>query len=227
MKETVTTFAPRLQVAIACLLCLGAGAVSLHHSNKPVRQPFVVTALPHTSGTQFVIADLDGDRKPDLALVETGSPRRANYNYSIRLQFSTAPISAIDVRAPLGGLQVAARDVNGDDNVDLIVTSNLDESFIEVLLNDGHGNFSMAEPGAYPKLENKSHVLLRGPNGLVADQAMLASLRSFFGEEIVRGHDRYRILSWDSLSLAKEQTASYRTPHPRLGRSPPVLVALS
>jgi hypothetical protein len=185
----------------------------------------MIQSLP--LGAQFVIADLDGDRNPDIALVEMASPSSAKTNYSIRLQFSAGTESTIGVNAPVGGLRVAARDVNGDDNVDLILTSNLDAHFIEVLLNDGHGNFSVAAPGAYANLEDESHVLLNGPAGPVADQTTLASLRSSLGEEGVPGYDCHTVHSSDSLSLKKDQTAPRQVAHARLGRSPPLLVALS
>jgi hypothetical protein len=185
----------------------------------------MIQSLP--LGAQFVIADLDGDRKPDIALVEMANPRSAKTNYSIRLQFGVGTESTIGVNAPLGGLRVAARDVNGDDNVDLILTSNLDARFIEVLLNDGHGNFSVAAPDAYPGLANESHVFLNTPAGPVAGQIAFASVRSSLGEERMPGYDCYTGLSSDSPELTKDQPSPRPVAYARLGRSPPVLVTLS
>lgn len=99
-------------------------------------------------GVQFAIADLDGDRRPDLASVE--EERLANSTkYAIRLQFGAGVDAYIGVNGPLGGVRLTIRDVNGDDSLDLVLTSVIDRRVIQVLLNDGHGNFSPAEPGAY------------------------------------------------------------------------------
>jgi hypothetical protein len=223
MKGNATRFGPHFQFALVCLLCLGVG-FSLHHPNRVVQRTSAGLMQPRPAGPQFVIADLDGDRKPDVASVETASARSANTNYSIRLQFGAGAVSAIGVSAPIGGLQVAARDVNGVDSIDLILTSNLDASFVEVLLNDGHGNFSVADPGAYREVENESNVFLNAPARPVIDQTTLASLRSSFGEEGAPLCDCHAVLPVDSLALAKDQTARQRFAHTRLGRSPPAIV---
>jgi hypothetical protein len=49
------------------------------------------------------------------------------------------------VSAPAGGLQIASRDVNGDNFLDLIISTQLANEPVAVLLNDGRGNFTLAE----------------------------------------------------------------------------------
>jgi len=226
MSRNATRLGPQLQVALVCLVCLAAGGV-LHHSGGAIKRAPVGRVQARPAGPQFVIADLDGDRKPDLAFVEMGSARSTSSNYSIRLRFGAGTESAIGVNAPLGGLQVAARDVNGDHSIDLVVTSNVDGKFIEVLLNDGHGNFSVAEPGAYPKVEDESNVFLKGPAGPAADQTTLAPVRSSFGEEGAPYCDCRTIVTAGSLARAKDLTASRRPARSHQGRAPPVFVSLS
>jgi len=181
----------------------------------------------HRGGARFVFADLDGDQKPDLALVEMQTQRSARTNYSIHVKLSEGAESAIGVNAPLGGLQVAARDVNGDDSLDLIVTSNLDSRFIEVLLNDGRGNFSQAAPGDFPRLENDSDVFLEVPAEPPLDRATLAPIRSSHQEGLLpwRGHDH--ALSSDACPQFAAQPPVRRVAPSRAGRSPPRAVALS
>ena len=226
MNGKVTRFCPQLLAVLVCLAWLGLGT-TFYQSNGASKRPPAEMIQGYRAGAQFVIADLDGDRKPDLALVEMRSPRSAMTNYSIRLQFSSRAESAIGINAPFGGLRVAARDVNGDDNIDLIVTSNLDARVVAILLNDGHGNFSLAAPDAYPELQNESQAFLNAPPGPVADQATLVPQRPSFSEEGAPVYDCHTVLSSDSLPLIRNQTALPRVVHARSGRSPPVPAAVS
>lgn len=105
----------------------------------------------HLTNSDFAIADFDGDRKPDLATVEvqrTGSA--LNARYSIRFELTDGATQNFGVTAPAGGLQIVARDVNGDSFLDLLVRTAWQHKDVAVLLNDGHGNFTLAEPPAFP-----------------------------------------------------------------------------
>jgi hypothetical protein len=112
------------------------------------------SALP----ARFTIADFDGDQKPDLATVKVDQSNGRATSYSIHLQLSVGPESVIGITAPVGGLQIVSRDVNGDRNMDLVVRTSLESNFVAVLLNDGHGKFTMAQAGAFPGLERESEV---------------------------------------------------------------------
>ena len=162
------------QFALVCLLLFGMGRCSLAHSRDGV------ATIPFSdhNDTRFLFADLDGDRIPDLAQVELQNQRSAKTNYSIHLKLSAGVESAIGVSGPDGGLRVAARDVNGDDALDLIVTANLDANFVEVLLNDGHGNFAVAKGDEFTRAEGElGSVALRGPNEAPTDRVSLANSR--------------------------------------------------
>jgi hypothetical protein len=102
------------------------------------------------SGPRFAIADLDGDRRPDLAYVETGRSDVSLTDYWIRLQVTAGQGQRILVVAPTGGLQIVARDVNGDHALDLVLTSAWLKRPVAILLNDGHGVFSQVDPSAFP-----------------------------------------------------------------------------
>jgi hypothetical protein len=175
--------------------------------------------------TRFVFADLDGDQKPDLALVEMQGQSPEATNYSIHFQFSRGNESAIGVRAPYGGLRVTARDVNGDDNLDLILTSNLDASFMEVLLNDGHGNFSVAS-GDIVEKEGESENALKRPAGPQVDRASLALVRYSIEEGMAT--ERYSVRNAPSITAkpAVEQPARNHSVVRQPGRSPPPSVVL-
>jgi len=70
--------------------------------------------------------------------------------YSIRLEMTAGGVQVFGVTAPIGGLQIVARDVNGDSALDVLVSSVWLHKQVAVLLNDGHGNFTLAPPDAFP-----------------------------------------------------------------------------
>jgi hypothetical protein len=111
-------------------------------------------SVPNASagpGPSFAIADFDGDHRLDCATVNGGQAVSAsNYEYWIELKLTAAGRQAIPVVAPFGGLAIEARDVNGDNAVDLVVTTAWLRQPVAVFLNDGHGRFSRAEPSEFP-----------------------------------------------------------------------------
>lgn len=101
-------------------------------------------------GTQFAIADFDGDLRPDFASIEGGTNVSGSANYWIELQLTSIGRQSIQLVAPAGGLLIQARDVNGDHAIDLVFTTAWFGQPVAIFLNDGRGGFSRAEPDAYP-----------------------------------------------------------------------------
>jgi hypothetical protein len=106
-------------------------------------------------GTQILppvaIADFDGDRKPDIAMVQAGELSSSVVRYWIRFQLSAAANPQdVGITASVGGLQITPRDVNGDNILDLVVTTSWLNEPVVVLLNDGHGKFTVSDPTVFP-----------------------------------------------------------------------------
>jgi hypothetical protein len=101
-------------------------------------------------GLTVAIADFDGDHRLDLASIQTGHDGCGGSAYWIQFQLSTAGRQSFQLVAPPGGLRMEARDVNGDHAVDLVFTTAWFRQPVAILLNDGHGSFSRAEPTAFP-----------------------------------------------------------------------------
>jgi len=102
------------------------------------------------ASAQFAIGDFDGDRIPDLATVEAKpNGTQGDSRYSIRLQLTSGAAQVFGLTAPAGGLQIVAQDINGDNALDVLVRTAWQHQAIAVLLNDGHGNFTLADPGAF------------------------------------------------------------------------------
>jgi hypothetical protein len=108
------------------------------------------SASPTTQwNSRFAIGDFDGDSQPDLATVQSGLGR-SETRYWIRLEFSSGLRDGIGVTAPSGGLHIASRDVNGDHFPDLVVSTAWQHHPVAVLLNDGHGSFTLRDPALFP-----------------------------------------------------------------------------
>lgn len=103
------------------------------------------------SNLSFSVADFDGDSKPDLASVEAGTSNALSADYWVQLQLSTASGQTFRIVAGMGGIQIASRDVNGDNVPDLVLTRTWTEQPVAILLNDGHGTFSQVDPEAFPE----------------------------------------------------------------------------
>lgn len=217
-------FGPYPQFVLVCLLLFGIGRCG----SACVGQRSAAMPRSDLNGARFLFADFDGDHIPDLAQVELQNRRSTRTNYSIRVKLGAGVESAIGVSGPDGGLRVAARDVNGDEALDLIVTSNLDATFVEVLLNDGHGNFSVAQGNEFAPLGSElGDVTLNGPSGAPTDRVSLAGAR--FSSDLGTAEQIHGTPSFLSGGYPRtvDQSVLFR-PVGRYGsRSPPASIANS
>jgi len=140
--------AARCYLIRSLLLLLFLGLVGASAASNTDVQKTPVTSIG--PGLSFAIADFDGDLRPDVARVQTGGSDFSRTDYWIQLQLTTARSQSFRVVASIGGLQIAARDVNGDHAVDLVLTTALLNQPVAILLNDGNGNFTRAAPSAFP-----------------------------------------------------------------------------
>jgi hypothetical protein len=137
---------PRAFSLVFTLLCLVGWAASAH---APCAGPRGLLSPPHVR-SQFAVADFDGDRRPDLATVHVGQSSFWVTHYWIAFQLSGGSRQTLGIAAPTGGLQITSRDVNGDDFLDVIVTTAWTNQPVAVLLNDGQGNFTASKPSTFP-----------------------------------------------------------------------------
>ena len=131
--------------------------------------------------SSFTFADFDGDRQPDLATAEIAGSDAHITRYLIRLQFAAKGASSgqsIGVTGSYGQPQISARDVNGDNVPDLVVTASGQQRPIAILLNDGRGRFSLANPSDFPSSLLDAPSRWRPANRDVQDAAVLLLVRS-------------------------------------------------
>jgi hypothetical protein len=132
------------------ILCLVAGVVCRADAANTSTRRSPTSSLG--SNSYFAIADFDGDQKPDLATVEVQkSSSSRTTRYSIRFQLTAGIAQVFGVTAPSGGLRIVARDLNGDNTLDVLVTTVLQHEQVAVLLNDGHGKFRLADASEFPE----------------------------------------------------------------------------
>jgi hypothetical protein len=127
------------------------------------------------TGAHFAIADFDGDSRPDLATVETGLIGASNARYWIGFRMSAGARQMIGVNGPVGGLEIVSRDVNGDNIIDLVVSTAWLKSPVAVLVNDGHGNFTIHDPAAFSTALANPGRTLDSPNWQNPESAIAVS----------------------------------------------------
>jgi len=204
------------------LLCLPAFAIVL--AGNPAKAAQGAPSVASGFAPRFAIADFDGDRKPDLATVQVVREAALDSYYFVRLQLSAGEESAIGIAGPQGGLGLEARDVNGDDAMDLVVTTATDSHFVAILLNDGHGKFTLAKAGVFPSIESNERIRLVAARDLAEECAVLQFTWSTFGIEALpdagrdlERHSRFSFAGADNADLPHVWRGTS-------GRSPPVAV---
>jgi hypothetical protein len=97
------------------------------------------------------VADLDGDHLPDLASgIKTGHTSEG-YSYRVDLDLTGNPDQnsfSVLSQEP-NGLNIQAIDVDGDQDLDLVITSRWSMQPIGVWINDGRGSFTPGDLDQY------------------------------------------------------------------------------
>jgi hypothetical protein len=176
---------------------------------------------PRIATAHFAIADFDGDQRPDLATVRAERTSQPFSSYSIHLKFSGSPDAALNLIAPGGGLEIVARDVNGDAFTDLVVITATDSRLVAVLVNDGHGKFTVAKPAAFPGIGQQSNSFVFPPDTFAANQSSLPPTRGNFGAEALHAGLYRAPANEDQLLSAAPFPVSLIFLRSRFGRSPP------
>jgi len=175
-------------------------------------------------GAPFAIADFDGDRKADLATVQVIRNTAFSSHYAIHFRLTAGPESAIGITAPFGGLLLQPLDVNGDELVDLIVTTALDRQFVAIFLNDGHGNFTQARPGSFVAIENNVGETFAVPGGQSGERGTLIPTRYSSGTAIAWLTGILPQLNTKSFIVGRREIAVADCKYASSGRSPPAPV---
>jgi hypothetical protein len=147
-----------LSLAAACWFVIPAFGSDMQHS--------MVTMHLLRPGTA-AIADLDGDQIPDVASgIRTGQTAKG-YSYRVDLDFSAnseaKPFNVFSEDST--GLNIEAVDVDGDHDLDLLVSGRFSPQPIGIWLNDGRGRFTQGDLAKYVVPTWQTRPAVQSPNG--------------------------------------------------------------
>ena len=151
-RARTATKAALLFCGVSLLLCCASLSLTATAATAAQESSHATTR----ARSNFAIADFDSDRRPDLATAEIERSDSRFAHYLIHLQFGAGPGQSIrygefiGVTGAFGLPQISAVDVNGDHAMDLVVTAVGQPQPIAILLNDGRGKFSLADPRDFP-----------------------------------------------------------------------------
>jgi len=101
--------------------------------------------------SSWLLNDLDGDNTPDFATGQRLGRTTDGYLYRVQLQLSSdATSSSFTVfHNNALGLRITSVDIDGDDDIDLIISDRFFRQHIAIWLNDGKGHFVKSLPGRF------------------------------------------------------------------------------
>ena len=101
--------------------------------------------------SSWVLTDLDGDNTPDFAAAQRPGRTKDGYFYRVQLQLSSAASSSSFTvfHNNALGLRIAGVDIDGDNDIDLIISDRFFHQHIGIWLNDGKGGFVNSLPGRF------------------------------------------------------------------------------
>ena len=180
-------------------------------------------ALP-TLTSAWSFTDLDGDTQSDRVRSTAIGPDGLEYRYNIEFEMSTGrihkPISILSGDA--WGLQIASRDVDGDHDMDLVVTGGTPRHPLGVWTNDGDGNFTGAGVQQFSTSVWLDDISFRAVSPRTPDDAA-----DFLSDSspVVAGPSRFQSLS-DTCALLLPEPAANRAksavPSGTRPRAPPL-----
>ena len=128
-----------------------------------------------STGNSWTLARLDKDNRLDTAISRVEGRNAQGYVYRIDLTLSSgARVGSFTVSADSRwGINITPRDVDGDHDLDLVITTAFSRQPVGIWINDGNGTFAEGDPDDYSDaiwLEESS-VTTEGPTDILLSLA--------------------------------------------------------
>jgi hypothetical protein len=169
--------------AIRRLLFLCAGVSSLGLAAPGPATHDLLREL-NSSSSGWALGDFDGDRHIDLVTAGPGRPDGRGYAHNVRFELSASPQISFTLRSRSATVQITAKDIDGDQDRDLVFLEPGSSEPIAIWLNDGSGHFREGDLGdfrdAFGKRDSKafeSPVLSLKAFAIVGNRLAAAVLR--------------------------------------------------
>lgn len=92
-------------------------------------------------GWSSAIADFDDDGRPDFTVADRQAGSAGSYSYRILFGVAGRAVQSVSFQSFSSALNVAVRDVDHDNDLDVLITEAPSAVVNSVWLNDGHGQF--------------------------------------------------------------------------------------
>lgn len=113
-------------------------------------------------GWATAVADFNRDGLPDTAVADRLPHVSDGYAYQLRFSVSGRAAQSVVFESAHPALTVSVRDVDHDNDLDVVVTEVVSKAVTNVWLNDGHGQFTEASTIAFPRQLEPMQALASG-----------------------------------------------------------------
>jgi len=168
------------------------------------------------------VADLDGDHIPDIASGISTGHTSEGYSYRVDLDFSgNRGVKTLSVfSADSTGLNIEAVDIDGDHDLDLIITGRLSQP-VGVWLNDGRGSFTQGDPAKYALSVRKTRPTVQSPDNTAPVILHFERRRPHTAGHRQRFDFRTSHVSFGEVRISSPDLSHVSVGSPRL-RAPPI-----
>ncbi len=168
-------------------------------------------------GAATAISDFDGDKKPDFAIADRSN---GPGHFQVEFRIGSQAASYLDVTSNVLALDLSVRDVDSDDDQDVVLVRPITREAVGVLVNDGFGRFHQESVDSYSIPADSDESLQRPPVSKPRQHALIWRKVNPSFADVSRSHSGLTTLVE---ALVDQQCCARRAGVPirRLGRAPP------